>query len=164
MDVCAILPQFRFESPEGETRRRTSTSFLLRASLALSSMGVNPASFAHRCALVVLPMPGGPVIITPRKMFIPFFPGFLKLAFKLSDLETSSADFAIQEGRKQKSPVSQPLLEFLDLPLVTANLFECLRGIPIGPELRLRVYRLCPAAVSASYLSCPRKAFLRTLV
>jgi hypothetical protein len=53
----------------------------------LSSIGVNPASFAHRCALVVLPMPGGPVIITPRKLFIPFLPGFLKLAFKLPDLE-----------------------------------------------------------------------------
>jgi hypothetical protein len=32
-------------------------------------------------------MPGGPVIITPRKRFIPLLPGFLKLAFKLPDLE-----------------------------------------------------------------------------
>jgi len=76
MDICAIL-----------CYNLTARSFLLRASLALSSIGVNPASFAHRCALVVLPMPGGPVIITPRKLFIPFLPGFLKLAFKLLDLK-----------------------------------------------------------------------------
>ena len=31
-------------------------------------------------------MPGGPVIITPRKLFMPFLPGFLKLAFRLPDL------------------------------------------------------------------------------
>ena len=71
-----------------ECRRRTSTSFLLRASLALSSMGVNPASFAHRCALVVFPIPGGPVIMTARNTFIPSLPGFLK-----SDLRLASKAF-----------------------------------------------------------------------
>lgn len=63
-----------------------STSFLLRASLALSSIGVNPSSFAHKCALVVLPMPGGPDMSTARKMFIPLLPGFLKPDVKLDDL------------------------------------------------------------------------------
>lgn len=87
MDVCAILYYDLTASLRGRQGQRTSTSFLLRASLALSSIGVNPASFAHRCALLVLPIPGGPVIITPRKLFIPFLPGFLKLAFKLPDLE-----------------------------------------------------------------------------
>jgi hypothetical protein len=83
--LCGIV---RLYVPEVNQERLTSTSFLLRASLALSSMGVKPVSVAHRCALVVLPIPGGPVIITPRKLFIPFFPGFLKLAFKLSGLES----------------------------------------------------------------------------
>ena len=61
-------------------------SFLLLASLALSSIGVNPSSSAQRCALVVLPMPGGPVINTARDVFMPFLPGFLKPDFKLEDL------------------------------------------------------------------------------
>ena len=65
---------------------RTSTSFLLRASLALSSIGVKPSSLAQRCALVVLPIPGGPVMSTALKIFIPFFPGFLKPDFRLDDL------------------------------------------------------------------------------
>lgn len=60
-----------------------STSFLLRASLAFSSMGVNPASFAHKWALVVFPIPGGPVIMTARKTFIPSLPGFLKFDLRL---------------------------------------------------------------------------------
>lgn len=64
----------------------TSTSFLLRASLAFNSMGVNPSSLAHKCALVVLPIPGDPVISTARKTFIPSLPGFLKLDFKLDGL------------------------------------------------------------------------------
>ena len=94
-------------------------------------------------------MPGGPVIITPRKLFIPFLPGFLKLAFKLPDLEGGRPS-AGSVGMKdvEKSPVVEPLLELLDLPLVTANLFECLRGISIGPKLHLRVYCLGPVAVS----------------
>ena len=127
-------------------------------------MGVNPASFAHRCVLVVLPMPGGPVIITPRKTFIPFFPGFLKLAFKLSDLGGVVSGLQQRDKKEENfSPVVEPLLEFLNLPLIAANLFERLRGIPIGPKLCLGVYCLCPVVVSFSYLSCSSKMFLRTL-
>jgi hypothetical protein len=117
----------------------------------LSSIGVKPASFAHMCALVVLPMPGGPVIITPRKLFIPFLPGFLKLAFKLPDLEEDVRQLALKNDMEKKwkfLPVVEPLLELLDLPLVAANLFECLRGISIGPKLHLRVYCLGPVALS----------------
>ena len=66
---------------EGE---RTSTSFLLLASLALSSIGVNPANFAHKCALVVLPIPGGPVIMTARNTPMPSLPGFLKSDLRLA--------------------------------------------------------------------------------
>lgn len=66
---------------------RTSTNFLLLVSLAFNSIGVNPASFATRCALVVFPIPGGPESMTPRKMFIPSLPGFLKFAFTEFDLE-----------------------------------------------------------------------------
>ena len=68
----------------------TSTSFLLRASLAFNSIGVNPSSLAHRWALVVLPMPGDPVMSTARKTFIPSFPGFLKPDFRLDDLHAPS--------------------------------------------------------------------------
>src|SRR6267142_1074617 len=70
-------------------------------------MGVNPASFAHRCVLVVLPMPGGPVIITPRKTFIPFFPGFLKLAFKLSDL--GGVISGLQQRDRKEDKIHQSL-------------------------------------------------------
>lgn len=64
-----------------------STIFLLRASLALSSIGVKPSSFAHKCAAVVLPIPGGPEMKTAREVFIPFFPGFLKFDLRLFSLE-----------------------------------------------------------------------------
>lgn len=64
----------------------TSTSFLLLASLAFNSIGVNPSSFATRCALVVFPIPGDPVIMTARNMFMPCFPGFLKPDFRLVGL------------------------------------------------------------------------------
>lgn len=64
----------------------TSTSLLLRVSLAFNSIAVYPANFAQRWALVVLPIPGDPVISTPRYMFMPVLPGFLKPAFKLSGL------------------------------------------------------------------------------
>ena len=111
-------------------------------------MGVNPASFAHRCALVVFPMPGGPVIITPRKLFIPFLPGFLKLAFKLSDLEDVVNGLCVRIERRGNLPVTEPLSELFDLSFVPANLFDCLRGISISPKLRIRVYRLGPVAVS----------------
>ena len=47
-------------------RPLTSMSFLLRASLALSSRGLYPACFAMRCAEVVFPIPGGPEIRTAR--------------------------------------------------------------------------------------------------
>jgi hypothetical protein len=52
---------------------------LLRTSLALSSTGTKPARRAHRCADVVLPMPGGPETSTPRNVPIKCVPGFLKL-------------------------------------------------------------------------------------
>ena len=67
----------------------TSTSFLLRVSLAFISIGVNPASLAQRCALVVFPIPGGPVMRTALKTFVPCLPGFLKPDFKLEGLEES---------------------------------------------------------------------------
>src|SRR5882762_3498545 len=70
----------------GPGRWLTSTSFLLLESLAFTSIGVNPANFAHRCALVVFPIPGGPVIITARKTFRPSLPGFLKPDLRLEDL------------------------------------------------------------------------------
>lgn len=62
----------------------------------------------------------------------------------------TSVSWLCRMGMKdvEKSPVVEPLLKLLDLPLVTANLFECLRGISIGPKLHLRVYCLGPVAVS----------------
>ncbi len=79
-------------------------------------------------------MPGEPVIMTPRKLFMPFWPGFLKFAFRLSDLKKYYQPQAVSFGGIDR-PVIEPLLKFLDLPLVTADLFQSLRGIPIGPKL-----------------------------
>jgi hypothetical protein len=73
---CIFVPLYRYDKhvPWYDAGwSRTSTSFLLREELALSSIGVYPANLAQRCALVVLPIPGGPVIMA-------FFPGFLKPA------------------------------------------------------------------------------------
>ncbi len=80
VDVHAILGIDKHARTRGYSDSYTSTSFLLRASLAFNSMGVYPASLAHRCALVVLPIPGGPVMRTARLVFIAFLPGFLKSA------------------------------------------------------------------------------------
>jgi hypothetical protein len=77
----------------------TSTSFLLCASLAFSSIGVNPSSFTHKCVLVVLPMPGGPEMRTVRKMFILLLPGFLKPDFKLNDLPPQGERTAREASR-----------------------------------------------------------------
>ena len=81
-------------------------SFLLRASLALSSIGVKPSSFAHKCALVVLPMPGGPVIKTAREVFMPFLPGFLKPDFRLDAL--GSMINLISSNKNENEPVVKP--------------------------------------------------------
>jgi hypothetical protein len=59
---------------------------LLLVSLAFSSMGVNPSKCAHKCALVVFPIPGDPEIMTARKVFMPCLPGFLKPHFKFAGL------------------------------------------------------------------------------
>src|SRR5258708_39384828 len=56
--LCYSVLQFDCKLPNRGPAGRTSTSFLLRASLALSSIGVNPAIFAHSCVLLVLLMPG----------------------------------------------------------------------------------------------------------
>ena len=94
-------------------------------------------------------MPGGPVIITPRKLFIPFLPGFLKFAFKLPDLEDVVSGLRGTDGKIHgQSPVIKPLLELFDLPFVATNLFDCLRGISISPKLRRRVCCLGPVALS----------------
>jgi len=84
-DICTVLRETSGTMGANEEKRLTSISFLLRASLAFISIGVKPASCAHRWALVVLPIPGGPEISMARYMFVPFFPGFLKLDFKLPD-------------------------------------------------------------------------------
>ena len=82
--------------------QHTSTSFLLRASLAFISIGVNPSSLAHKCALVVLPIPGDPVISTARKTFIPLFPGFLNPHFTLDGLQTDDRMDEWKWGSKER--------------------------------------------------------------
>jgi hypothetical protein len=66
--------------------RCTSMSFLLRASLALSSSGSYPHSLATRWAVVVLPMPGGPESRTALCVPIAFLPGRLKPVLRLASL------------------------------------------------------------------------------
>lgn len=83
-----VAPMSVINWSEFAVEMRTSTSFLLLESLALTSIGVSPASCAHICALVVFPIPGGPVIITARKTLSPSFPGFLKPDCLLDDLGT----------------------------------------------------------------------------
>ena len=113
---------------------RTSTSFLLLASLAFSSIGVKPSSLAQRWALVVFPMPGGPVISTARNIFVPFLPGFLKPHLRLCGLPT---DWETRKRREiTKWPIVQPLLKFLDLGFVSAYFFKWLRCISSCPKLR----------------------------
>lgn len=114
----------------------TSTSLLLRTSLALSSIGVKPSNLAHKCALVVFPMPGGPVINTARNTFMPFFPGFLKSALRLDGLHGPRVREAHAGRRTDGRPVLQPLTEFLHLALVSAYLLHTLWGILGRPQLR----------------------------
>ena len=61
-----------------ETVKITWINFLLRASEAFNSMGEYPFNRATRCADVVFPMPGGPLIRMARKAPDPSLPGFLK--------------------------------------------------------------------------------------
>lgn len=130
----------------------TSTSFLLRASLALSSIGVKPSSLAHRCALVVLPMPGGPVIKIAREVFMPFLPGFLKPDFKLDGLQCVS-ELESMLGFDVNRPVVKPKLEFLYLALVATNLLQGARSVSVGPELARQWYRSRLLLVSLPLLS-----------
>ena len=66
VDVHAVLSTNQYRCQTLMEQLHTSTNFLLLASLALSSTGVKPANFAHKCALVVFPIPGDPVIKTAR--------------------------------------------------------------------------------------------------
>jgi hypothetical protein len=52
---------------------------------------VKPSNLAQRCALVVFPIPGEPVIMTARNAFVPFLPGFLNPDFRLTGLQKSNA-------------------------------------------------------------------------
>lgn len=45
----------------------------------------------------------------------------------------------VKEERGANEPGTQPILQSLDLGLVAAYLFQCLRRIPIRPKLCLRV-------------------------
>jgi hypothetical protein len=80
-------------SPREGRNGLTSKSFLLLVSLALSSMIVYPASFATRCAAVVLPMPGPPEMRTARYTPMMSGPGFLNPA--LYDLSLVRDDSVI---------------------------------------------------------------------
>jgi hypothetical protein len=110
----------------------------------LSSIGVKPSNFAQRCALVVFPIPGEPVIMTARNTFIPYLPGFLNPDFKLEGLHNYKMVIKERdtEKKKQYKPVVQPLLQLLYLTLVATDLLQRLWGISCRPKLRRQICRL----------------------
>ena len=91
-------------------KTQTSTSFLLLVSLAFSSMGVNPSNCAHRCALVVFPMPGDLEIMTAQKIFMPCLRGLLKPQFRFASLCRELISDISEGGKLATHPVAQPLL------------------------------------------------------
>lgn len=101
----------------------TSSSFLLLVSEAFISIGLNPHSFAIRCAEVVFPIPGGPEIKTALKIPQPSFPGFVKrdlTFFGLVPSHDQSMRDKIRSAKRRCSPCFKPFPELLDLPGIPA--------------------------------------------
>lgn len=86
MDRSAVA---RTKTRPTPSEKCTSMSFLLRASLALSSSGSYPHSLATRWAVVVFPIPGGPEIKTALCEPIAYLPGRLKPVLRLASLDAA---------------------------------------------------------------------------